>query len=123
MSSSAMDEDLYTLLDDGLGAVVGDRIYPDLAPSDAGLPYVVYAKADEDSMTMLSGLTVTISAEYELIFAAETREDAIEVANALKAMNGQSEGGIKRLKVAGLSWAIDREAKTRAGEARLTLTF
>ena len=65
---------IYTILteDAGVSAVVGSRVYPQVAAQGAAFPFVVYVLQDNTPSDTKSGLSTLDEIRYDIVAAAET---------------------------------------------------
>ena len=72
--------------DAGLGALVGDRIYPLLVPQDVDLPAVAYQVISTDGTHTHNGTTPLVRATVQLALIGTTYQQAKAVRAAAKAL-------------------------------------
>ena len=65
---------IYTILteDAGVSAVVGSRVYPQVAAQGAAFPFVVYVLQDNTPSDTKSGVSTLDEIRYDIVAAAET---------------------------------------------------
>ena len=65
---------IYTILteDAGVSAVVGTRVYPQVAAQEAAFPFVVYVLQDNTPSDTKSGVSTLDEIRYDIVAAAET---------------------------------------------------
>ena len=65
---------IYTILteDAGVSAVVGTRVYPQVAAQGAAFPFVVYLLQDNTPSDTKSGVSTLDEIRYDIVAAAET---------------------------------------------------
>ena len=65
---------IYTILteDAGVSAVVGSRVYPQVAAQGAAFPFVVYVLQDITPSDTKSGVSTLDEIRYDIVAAAET---------------------------------------------------
>ena len=65
---------IYTILteDAGVSAVVGTRVYPQVAAQGAAFPFVVYVLQDNSPSDTKSGVSTLDEVRYDIVAAAET---------------------------------------------------
>ena len=65
---------IYTILteDAGVSAVVGTRVYPQIAAQGAAFPFVVYVLQDNTPSDTKSGVSTLDEIRYDIVAAAET---------------------------------------------------
>jgi hypothetical protein len=78
--------DLYTLLanDSPLGNLVADRIYPNLAPQDPVLPYVIYYEFATPVEQVFPGSIAVSKPRIQYSVYANLYSEALAVVEALK---------------------------------------
>ncbi len=82
-----IEEALYSHLaaDAGVSALVGDRIYPTLAPQEAELPYLVYQRVSGPRVRSHGGPSGLAHPRFQITGAAETYPSLRAVMNAVRA--------------------------------------
>ena len=65
---------IYTILTEnaGVSAVVGSRVYPQVAAQGAAFPFVVYVLQDNTHSDTKSGVSTLDEIRYDIVAAAET---------------------------------------------------
>jgi hypothetical protein len=65
---------IYTILteDAGVSAIVGTRVYPQVAAQGAAFPFVVYVLQDNTPSDTKSGVSTLDEIRYDIVAAAET---------------------------------------------------
>ena len=65
---------IYTILteDAGVSAVVGNKVYPQIAAQGAAFPFVVYVLQDNSPSDTKSGVSTLDEIRYDIVAAAET---------------------------------------------------
>lgn len=65
---------IYTILteDAGVSAVVGNKVYPQIAAQGAAFPFVVYVLQDNSPSDTKSGVSTLDEVRYDIVAAAET---------------------------------------------------
>ena len=65
---------IYTILTEnaGVSAVVGTRVYPQVAAQGAAFPFVVYVLQDNTPSDTKSGVSTLDEIRYDIVAAAET---------------------------------------------------
>lgn len=101
----AIQSDLYSLLSgDGtllaLVTVEGNvNIYPQKRPQAAGSPCVVYQQVATEGMHTLGGVSLDDQGNYQIVVLAADYGTLVQVTAAIKALNGSSQGDIKKFMV------------------------
>ena len=72
--------------DAGVGALVADRIYPQLVPQDATLPAIAYQVITTDGMHTHNGTTPLVRATVQLAIIASTYATAKQIRTAAKTL-------------------------------------
>lgn len=90
-------ESLYSVLvnDASVGAYVGTRVYPDKAPVNATLPYIVTQKVGDVNEHVLDGNTGLSQPRWQITAWATSREQADALATAAKAALDTKSGAIE----------------------------
>lgn len=65
-------------------ALIRSRFYPDQADDNAELPYVVYARTSEPSITHLTGVSEIVVAEYQFDIYANDSVEKFDVEEAFR---------------------------------------
>ena len=65
---------IYTILTEnaGVSAVVGNKVYPQIAAQGAAFPFVVYVLQDNSPSDTKSGVSTLDEIRYDIVAAAET---------------------------------------------------
>ena len=65
---------IYTILteDAGVSAIVGNKVYPQIAAQGAAFPFVVYVLQDNSPSDTKSGVSTLDEVRYDIVAAAET---------------------------------------------------
>src|SRR6185503_3249817 len=107
--------------------LIGDRIYPLLAPTQAVMPYLLYAEIHDESTQHLLGAGELAMATYQWDVYGRTHRSAREVAKAFKLLmngyRGVSAGvAIRRVLVRGMDTGLeDDQAGGQQIASRVTL--
>lgn len=82
-----IEEVLSTILenDAGVGALCGDRIYPQVIPQGGTVPAVTYDRTSGERIRALDGVDGVASPRFEFICWAATYLAAVELKNAVRA--------------------------------------
>jgi len=77
---------LYSALsgNGAVSALVGTRVYPDIAPQEGSLPAIVFERSDTEYVNTIHGTAVAQRASMEIWCMAETRASAEQVCNAVE---------------------------------------
>lgn len=97
----SQQSDLYTMLsgDATIAALVTTRIYPQKRPQDAASPAIVYAEVATEGTYTLGGVALDEQGVTQLMLFAETHAELVQLAAAVRALNGQSQGSIGKIKI------------------------
>ena len=77
----SVQEDVVTAL-----ATVGDgKLYPQVAPADAELPFVVYRRLSQEPLLTLGGATAATKSVMEFACCAKTYAEALSLADTVRA--------------------------------------
>ena len=81
----SIESDLYTTLsnDAGVSALVGTRIYPNLAPESATYPYITYQLISGVRLSTVTGVNDAKRKRIQHSCHAETYEEAKALADAV----------------------------------------
>ena len=65
---------IYTILTEnaGVSAVVGNKVYPQIAAQGAAFPFIVYVLQDNSPSDTKSGVSTLDEIRYDIVAAAET---------------------------------------------------
>jgi len=66
------------------GPFLGGRIYPDIAPLEAGIPYAVYTRVSGQTIVALDGEVKANNARVQLAVWSTFRENSVETMNELE---------------------------------------
>lgn len=95
---------IYNILkaDVGVSALVSSRVYPNITPQDAALPYLVIVRADTEHVESTSGSSGLARASIEVISFSDSYKEVKALAEAVrKALQGYT-GAIGRDKIGGI---------------------
>lgn len=59
-----------------IGPMVGDRVYPDTASGDVGLPFVIYQQVGGQPMNFLAGVPDVENGRFQVVVWSDDREQA-----------------------------------------------
>ena len=81
----SVETDLKTTLGNaaGVSALVGNRVYPNIAQKGAALPYIVYSRSDTEKFSSLTGTNDPANARIEIGCTGSTYSSAKAVADAV----------------------------------------
>lgn len=85
---TTLKEGIFTVLaaDGTLSALVGDRIYPDVADQKKILPYIVYELDSENGVPHMTGVAALAQATVQFTVWASTSISRTAVNDALRAL-------------------------------------
>lgn len=90
----SLETKLYAVLSDVVGgvyAIVGTRTYPDEAPQNVALPYVVYSRGSSGRVYSLSGYSGLENPRIQIDCYAETKSGVVSLSDAvIAAMRGST---------------------------------
>ena len=77
---------IYTILteDAGVSAVVGSRVYPQVAAQGAAFPFVVYVLQDNTPSDTKSGVSTLDEVRYDIIVASENYAEASDLTEKIR---------------------------------------
>ena len=83
--SQSYEAAIVTLIeaDSTVGAIMGDRIYPNLLPDEPEFPAVVYQEISTDSQEAIDGPADFAFSRLQLSCWAETKAEAVALAQAI----------------------------------------
>lgn len=110
---------IFSLLRDdaGVGAIAGDRIYPQVAPRDAAEPYIVYQRVSRvDLGRDLDGANELVQARVQVDSYADGYNTARNLADAIRRRLDGYKGTVdltgspsETLRIGGISLIEDRD--------------
>lgn len=68
-----------------IGPMVGDRVYPDTAPADAGLPFVIYQQIGGQPLNFLAGVPDKENGRFQVVVWSDDREQANQLLRDIRA--------------------------------------
>jgi hypothetical protein len=68
-----------------VAAIISNRVYPVVAPQNSATPFVIYKRVPEDTQYTQSGESNLQKARFEVSAVCETYEQAIDLAEKLRA--------------------------------------
>ena len=77
---------IYTILtsDSDVNAIVGTRVYPQIAAQGAGFPFIVYVLQDTSPSDTKSGVSTLDEVRYDIVVASETYAEASDLTNKIR---------------------------------------
>lgn len=82
--------------DPGVKAIVGDKVYPELADDEAAEPYVVFRESEAEAPRDLGGRVISRRHAFEIECWTYTYDAAGELAAAVKkAITGENDEGVR----------------------------
>jgi hypothetical protein len=77
---------IYSILtsDSEVSAIVGTRVYPQIAAQEAAFPFVVYILSDIEPSDTKSGVSTLDEARYEVLAVCETYAELADLTNKIR---------------------------------------
>ena len=77
---------LYSILtsDSDVSAIVGTRVYPQIAAQGAAFPFLVYVLQDTTPSDTKSGVSTLDEVRYDIVVASETYAEASDLTNKVR---------------------------------------
>jgi len=77
---------IYSILTStsAVSAIVGTRIYPQIAAQGAAFPFVVYVLQDTSPSDTKSGVSTLDEVRYDIVVASETYAEASDLTNKIR---------------------------------------
>jgi hypothetical protein len=77
---------IYSILtsDSDVSAIVGTRVYPQIAAQEAAFPFVVYILSDIEPSDTKSGVSTLDEARYEVLAVCETYAEVADLTNKIR---------------------------------------
>ena len=77
---------IYSILtsDSDVSAIVGTRVYPQIAAQGAAFPFVVYVLQDTSPSDTKSGVSTLDEVRYDIVVASETYAQASDLTNKIR---------------------------------------
>lgn len=77
---------IYSILtsDSDVSAIVGNRVYPQIAAQEAAFPFVVYILSDIEPSDTKSGVSTLDEARYEVLAVCETYAEVADLTNKIR---------------------------------------
>jgi len=77
---------IYSILtsDSDINAIVGTRVYPQIAAQEAAFPFVVYVLQNIDPSDTKSGVSTLDEVRYDIIVASESYAEASDLTNKIR---------------------------------------
>ena len=77
---------IYSILtsDSDVSAIVGTRIYPQIAAQGAAFPFVVYVLQDTSPSDTKSGVSTLDEVRYDIVVASETYAEASDLTEKIR---------------------------------------
>ena len=77
---------IYSILtsDSDVSAIVGTRVYPQIAAQGAAFPFVVYVLQDTSPSDTKSGVSTLDEVRYDIVVASETYAEASNLTNKIR---------------------------------------
>ena len=77
---------IYSILtgDSAVSALVGNRIYPQIAAQGAAFPFIVYVLQDTSPSDTKSGVSTLDEVRYDIVVASESYAEASDLTNKVR---------------------------------------
>lgn len=77
---------IYSILtgDSAVSALVGNRVYPQIAAQGAAFPFIVYVLQDTSPSDTKSGVSTLDEVRYDIVVASETYAEASDITNKIR---------------------------------------
>ncbi len=77
---------IYSILtsDSDVSAIVGNRVYPQIAAQEAAFPFVVYVLQNVDPSDTKSGVSTLDEVRYDIIVASENYAEASDLTEKIR---------------------------------------
>lgn len=77
---------IYSILtsDSDVSAIVGTRVYPQIAAQGAAFPFVVYVLQDTSPSDTKSGVSTLDEVRYDIVVASETYTEVSDLTNKIR---------------------------------------
>ena len=77
---------IYSILtsDSDVSAIIGTRVYPQIAAQGAAFPFVVYVLQDTSPSDTKSGVSTLDEVRYDIVVASETYAEASDLTNKIR---------------------------------------
>jgi len=77
---------IYSILtsDSDVSAIVGTRVYPQIAAQGAAFPFVVYVLQDTSPSDTKSGVSTLDEVRYDIVVASETYAEVSDLTNKIR---------------------------------------
>jgi len=77
---------IYSILtsDNDVSAIVGTRVYPQIAAQGAAFPFVVYVLQDTSPSDTKSGVSTLDEVRYDIVVASETYAEVSDLTNKIR---------------------------------------
>lgn len=95
--------------DADVSAIVGDRIYPQIAAQGASFPFVVYVLQDTSPSDTKSGVSTLDEVRYDIVVASETYAEASDLTNKIRAVLDRYSGTVSGVVIDSIQF-IDLDA-------------
>ena len=77
---------IYSILtsDSDVSAIVGTRVYPQIAAQGAAFPFVIYVLQDTSPSDTKSGVSTLDEVRYDIVVASETYAEVSDLTNKIR---------------------------------------
>jgi len=107
---------IYSILtsDSDVNAIVGTRVYPQIAAQGAAFPFVVYVLQDTSPSDTKSGVSTLDEIRYDIVVASETYAEASDLTNKIRTALDRYTGTVESVVIDSIQF-IDLDADNDPG--------
>lgn len=107
---------IYSILtsDSDVSAIVGTRVYPQIAAQGAAFPFVVYVLQDTSPSDTKSGVSTLDEVRYDIVVASETYAQASDLTNKIRTALDRYSGTVAGVVIDSIQF-IDLDADNDPG--------
>ena len=107
---------IYSILTStsAVSAIVGTRIYPQIAAQGAAFPFVVYVLQDTSPSDTKSGVSTLDEVRYDIVVASETYAEASDLTNKIRTALDRYTGTVESVVIDSIQF-IDLDADNDPG--------
>jgi predicted ATP-dependent serine protease len=107
---------IYSILtsDSDVSAIVGTRVYPQIAAQEAAFPFVVYVLQDTSPSDTKSGVSTLDEVRYDIVVASETYAEASDLTNKIRTALDRYTGTVESVVIDSIQF-IDLDADNDPG--------
>lgn len=92
-----------------VSAIVGDRVFPQIAAQGASFPFVVYVLQDTSPSDTKSGVSTLDEVRYDIVVASETYAQASDLTNKIRTVLDRYSGTVSGVVIDSIQF-IDLDA-------------